>query len=217
MNTGIIGDIYRAACRGTLYGQEIVHITYWTQTTTNTSGIDSRRQLSQSLANAWVGLISPQQIPGFALQDVTITDVVAFGDTSGEDIFDGDPLPGAGTSTMTVGCPPATAVIGRKRTPLIGRKYRGRNYYTGLPIGSTSLGQLTGAALTAWTAAVSGFIAATPGFGGDNTPIFSPCIVGALTVNEAGKPLTYRNTQITSTDVDPILRQQRRREIGVGA
>lgn len=217
MNTGIVGDIYRVACRGELFGQEVVHVTYWLQSTPNTSGISSRRQLSQFLANAWVGNLSPLQTPSFSIIDVTVTDVVPFGDTSGEDVFSDNPLPFAGTSTLTVTCPPATAVVGRKRTSLIGRKFRGRNYYTGIPIGSTSLGQLTNSGLTGWTAGVSAFIAPFNGFGGDNTPTFLPLIVGVLTTNEAGKPLTYRSTQVTSTDVDPILRQQRRREIGVGA
>lgn len=216
-NTGIVGDVYRAAVVGHLFGQEIVHVSFWQQSTPNTSGLDSRRQLSQAIANAWAGNISPQQATTMVIEDVTITDVVPFGSTSGEDVFDGDPLPSAGTSTLGVSCPPATAVVARKRTGFIGRKYRGRNYYAGIPVGSTSVGQLTSGALAAWTAAVSALIVNQPGFGGDGTPVFVPVIVGVATKDEGGHPLSYRVTQVTATDVDPVLRQQRRREIGVGA
>jgi len=216
MNTGVNGDVYKAALVGTLFGQEVVVTSYWRQSGANTSDADSRTALASAIGTSCNGNMAPQLSNSLVFNTAQIRDVVPFGDTVGGVDYTGGDFPFPGSVTTSVAAPPSTAVVTRKRTAVLGRKGRGRNYWPGVPMGSTSIGQLTSGAFAAWTTAWTAFLQTLTLSSGGGSVAFNPVIVGIDTKDEAGHALTYRVTDITSADVDPVLRQQRRREIGVG-
>lgn len=105
---------------------------------------------------------------------------------------------------LSVSAPPTVAATVTKQTPLAGRAFRGRIFVPGVPIGVTQDGVLTGTGLANLQIAVAAF---------DNTITdpnnndYEPCLFSRAT----GTPTT-----LVAVRANPILRSQRRREVGVG-
>jgi len=160
MNAGVDGDIYKAGIVGSLFAQEVVVTSFWKQSGANTSDADSRTALATALADTANGNMAPLLSNSLTINTIQIRDVVVPPDTVGGIDFVGGALPFPGSVTTSVSAPPSTAVVTRKRTAVLGRAGRGRNYWPGVPMGSTSLGKITAGALAAWTAGWSGMLAA---------------------------------------------------------
>jgi hypothetical protein len=144
------------------------------------------------------------------------------------------PSSGAGTGGVALGTAENAIVSGvvRWRTPQAGKHHRGRTYFGPIAAPWQSNGLLVAAGVTALTAYKDVMVAAY----GQTTPV--PRTTWCMTIyskpfdhGEYGYP-TGRNptrtffypqdyngnsTNVTTGAVDPVLRNQRRRQIGVGA
>lgn len=215
-NTGIVGDVYKAGIVSNLFSQEVVNVLHYRQASANGTIEDSRTQLAKAIwSNIVLGALKPLVCNTLHFERIDIRDVIAPPGTVGGIDWYPDPNSQAGSVTTTC-CPPTVAVVIRKRTTLLGRAYRGRAFFAGIPIGSTSLGLLSEAAQAAWEADLTSALAVTINSGETGGPDFAPVLVGALRAVQPGPITSYRVTPIVSADLDPVLRVQRRREIGVG-
>jgi len=211
----MIGDVFRVAVVGGLYSQQIVGVYHYQQTTNNTSGLTE----VESLARAFNLLVLPDIM---AMQ----TSDMQYGVIESRSfVLPGGVLVGFDLTVTETGdvdpptLPPSVAVVIRKRTSRLGRKYRGRNYITAIPIAFVQDGQLvTGSGVPAIVNAAATAILAAIAWTTSGSPTFVPGI-GAYDLDPAPPhaPTAVRFTALNATAFDPILRQQRRREIGVGA
>lgn len=110
---------------------------------------------------------------------------------------------------IAVACPPSVTANTQRNRGIIGRTNRQRTYWAGIPISSVDQGRITNLAIANWQSFAAKLVQDLP------TPTvgqnFQPCICD-LTV--PGDATNIR--LLTVATVDPILRSQRRREIGVG-
>lgn len=110
----------------------------------------------------------------------------------------------AGPGTIgTFAAPSSVAAVLKKKTALAGRKYRGRFFLPGVPLSVIADSQLTAGGVTSFAAMATllqGNIVNAAG-------TFNPVIFHRAS-------LTFDN--ITSVTVDPVLRNQRRRQVGRG-
>ena len=143
------------------------------------------------------------------------------------------PSSGAGTGGQALGPSEDTSVCGvvRWRTPQAGKSFRGRNYFGPIAAAWRTNGLLATAGVTALTAykdaMISGYGATTPpGVGWVMTVYSRPYdqgeygyVVGSGAQREMHFPPDYNgnSTNVTLGAIDPVLRSQRRRQIGVGA
>lgn len=207
-----VGDHFRLALLGGLAGQSIVSVWHYRQSTANTSAVNDVTSLANAFDDA---LLSTN-----ALLDPLSHDV-------GYGIIESRSFPLPGTppvgfdkkvaylgSIATPALPPSVAAVIRRRTQYLGRAYRGRIFLAGLAAASVAGGIITaGGVLTDLVTLATAM----------QTPIFaaaagSPTFVPELCkVVGPGPIYSYKANDITSTFVDPTLRSQRRREVGVGA
>jgi hypothetical protein len=128
------------------------------------------------------------------------------------------PLPRAFTVSLSLATPGTAAaptvtlnacMTITKQTAFAGRKYRGRWFVSGLPTAATAGGQLTAAALTNFQGLANALAEDLTDTDGTvwNTVLLHGRIPGT------GSP-TY--TPIVNARANPILRNQRRRQIGIG-
>lgn len=200
-----IDGIVAVDCWGTLYGQATRTKFVYKNTSPAIRSADNdfqprftaehqtfvRAVLSQdwTITNQRVYVYNPG--PGFT--------VVAFKDYA----------QAASGSILSAGCPPTVAGVVRKRTGAIGRANRGRWYFPAVPVASVLSGQFTAGALTNWnTLAGQLSMKLTNGFMVD---WFTPQLAR---YSSTGALINVQD--ITACATDPILRSQRRREIGVG-
>lgn len=111
--------------------------------------------------------------------------------------------PGAGTLTGAA-CPPTTAIVIRKRTINAGRTGRGRIFIPGVPFSATLNGRLVDAQFEDWDSYADNFQFPITFNGRTATPIVY-----------STKSAVNRGV-ILDCNFDPILRVQRRREVGRG-
>lgn len=206
-----VGDIFRLAHVGGYLGQSLVNVHHYRQTTANSSGMGE----PESLARAFNLSI----VPALAL---LLTDHVSWGAIEAR-TFNAPGVPITGydlTLSSTgaidnVGCPPTVAIVVRKKTGFLGRKYRGRSFFAGMPIADIDSGKIAPGKIADWQDFADTL--ATPitwSLGG--SPTFTP-VIAALDGSVIVAPVGVRWNTVTSCLVDDILRSQRRREIGVGS
>lgn len=144
------------------------------------------------------------------------------------------PTSGTGTGGQALGTAEDAVVSGviRWRTPQAGKSHRGRNYMGPLAQAWRENGRLSSAAVTALTAYKEAMVTAY----GQTSPIprTSWCLTvysrpynegeygyvkgtGASRVMFFPPDYNGNSTNVTDGAIDPILRTQRRRQIGVGA
>jgi hypothetical protein len=208
-----VGDVFKVAASGDLYGQLIVNVFHYQQQTGNSSGLSE----VESLARAWNDQVFPDLLAtvGESMQYGTIearSFVPAGGVLVGFDL----PVTGVGELDDPT-LPPTVAVVIRKRTGRLGRRYRGRNYFAGVAASDVASGALvtSGGTPTRWGALATAILASIV-WTATGSPTFIP-VVAALDPSVVVTPVGVRATPVTTTFLDQILRSQRRREIGVGA
>jgi hypothetical protein len=115
--------------------------------------------------------------------------------------------------------PSQDAVVIGLRTGRKGGRYRGRFYLPGVAEGGTTAGRLTGAQLTAVQGLAQALID-TWGPGGSvpayRLVVYSPPSPPFVPKTAPPARLGVIKTPILSTDLDEVIRTQRRRAIGVG-
>lgn len=206
-----IGDIFRVALVGGLNAQQIVNTFYYQQSTANTTGSPDNQEMAEAFNSSVMGPIS-----NAASQDAQwgVIESRLF-------IPPGGPITGYDKAITVLGqvaedaAPPTVAVVCRKLTAFLGRKYRGRNFFAGIPITHITSGKINSGAMSLWQDVVDAITSAiTHGVSG--SPNFIPQIA-ALDSSVIVAPVGVRHTQVTGGFLDLTLRSQRRREIGVGA
>jgi hypothetical protein len=207
----MVGDSFRIATVGKLFNQAVVNTFYYQQTTNNASGASDFSQLFDALdSNIFPPLAS------CVTADVTwgVAEirrmVIPPAAPTGED-FDMNRFGGIATPTL----PPANCVVIRRKTGFLGRKYRGRIYVPGIPSAWVTNGQLTNATGLIAFDNLAAVLRQPIASGGANPTTFTP-VLATLVPGVPPNPATLRVNTIVNTFVDPVLRVQRRREIGVG-
>jgi hypothetical protein len=208
-----VGDPFKVALVGGLYGQSIVNVFHYQQSTANTSTLSD----VESLARAFNDQVVPD-VQGAVSEDMQYGTVEARSFVPPGGVLLGFDLSIVGNGAgAQPGLPPASAVVIRKRTARLGRKYRGRNYFAGVPADDVAAGALVtgGGTPTRWGAVATAMLANIV-WTAAGSPTFIP-VIAALDPSVIVAPVGVRVQPITSTFLDTVLRQQRRREIGVGA
>lgn len=193
------GDIVEHRLIGTLFGQTVMMTEhYLIGTGTPATGdladfqdawLDERwaEDLSVSVSVDLIGVTSEAQVI-FPVRKV-VNDVP------------GNPTGGQKTGSSV---PPSTAVVLRKRTVLAGPAHRGRIFVPGIPFEDTAAGQVDVAVRPDWQGLANGVTNQIEFAGRVARPIIWSTQTG---VNRG---------EITQGVLDPVLRTQRRREIGKG-
>lgn len=142
------------------------------------------------------------------------------------------PQTGAGTGTGGGTAEELVASANIKwRTHIAGKRFRSRNYIGPVPTGWMSDGRLILAAVTAYTAYITPVLT---NWGSATVPAVTQALTvysrpynmgeyqyatrktGSLTV-ETPPDYAGNSTNVTTGTVDPVIRSQRRRQLGVGA
>lgn len=206
-----VSSVYRVATKGTYRQQKVQWGVHLQQKTSEGSPTD--------IAQAWVAVVIPLLVAATSV-DVN-WDSVLVTDTSPSGLLQYElpltqPSPGAITGDSL---PTQCAVVVSLLSNVKGRRTRGRFYLPGISETDTTQGNLVGPQLTAIQALANGLEA---NFGVSNVSALYKLVVWSPvdTVAPPPKPFKPRPTQmitdITSYRVDPIIRTQRRRAIGVG-
>lgn len=111
--------------------------------------------------------------------------------------------------------PPANAAVFSLRTPNKGRRYRGRFYLSGIERTFGNAGQVDGAGLTALQALATA-LDARYGVGGTSAD-YRMVVHSPEDLTAEPPRVGTITTDVTSIVVDPVIRTQRRRQIGVGS
>lgn len=206
-----VGDIFRTAIIGALNAQSVVNVQHWRQSTANSSGLSEVESLARGVDRSIVEQMALYQS----------NDVIYGAIESRTFNAPGVPISGYDLAISRAGgiespaCPPTVAVVVRKRTAYLGRKYRGRNYIAGIPVESVEVGQVNAGALSDWVD-TAGLFSQSITWTTGGSPTFQP-VIAALDGSVIVAPVGVRWNVIISSALDRVLRSQRRREIGVGA
>jgi hypothetical protein len=223
--------------RGRSFGQDIVNVLHF-----EASGAQELLIPTDSDKQAWAQAVAAGWISGqrtaFLSQkpvDYTLLDVVAQvveknGVGHGKLAETENAMSVAGAVTQNAENNIDAAVI-RFKSVASGKHSRGRMYYGPLNPDMTSQGQLVSAVITALGVIFNGLLTAysgaTPTDGALLTVYSRPLhageqqwtvrIGGTLTVKSNPTAYAGNSNNVTAVQVDPIVRSQRRREIGVGS
>jgi hypothetical protein len=205
-------DVVKVRTRGTLLGSRVewgVHIRYVTV------GANA-----QDLASSWVATVVPAMLAAVSQDsnwtNVTISDTNPTGSET-VDLPITQPSPGTLTGDSL---PPQDAAVVSLRTGIKGGRRRGRFYLPGLSETFQVDGRLTGTQLTNIQALIQAILNAYGPSGTESDyrlVVYSPeKLTFAPPRVPKPRPGTL-TTQVTGWVVDPVIRTQRRRAIGVGA
>jgi len=207
----MIGDTYRVAVIASLHGQETINTFYYTQTAG--SGLENL-ELATTLVNGILASAWWTYYLSFHSDEWTCTRMeVAHVSNTGPgsallsptweiDVTDAD-----GT-TVSSSLPSSMAFVVRRRTFLPGRRGYGRVYLCGFPVAwevDSAVNTGLAAFVTAWTGLAANINADLTNTGITWSPRHYSPSLGAVRANV-----------IRQWSYDSVLRNQRRRQIGVG-
>lgn len=207
-----VGDHFRLALVGTYAAQQIVNVFHYRQTTVNVSGNTDVNELASAFS-------------GGTLTDLLAATVNAYtANTIESRTF---PLPGIALMGVDVpvgltgdlatpGMPPSVAVVLKRLTAFLGRKYRGRIFLVGCPRTAVTGGTITDAGQLTLYSNFSARLNSAITSGNAGAPTFQPEL-NVVVPLVPGPGFGYRATDVTNAVVTTILRSQRRREVGVGS
>lgn len=210
-----VNAAYRCAVGFGYCGQQMFNIFGYQQQDGNTTGDTDMNQLGKAIDTVLVPSLATLWCDSLSYGFVEIRRVTAVG--APIDGIDFELTPGFGT-VEEPGVPPSVGVVIRRRTPFLGRKYRGRIFIAGLPQTYETAGRLIGTSpnSVAIAAAVAVIISGTIVSGDSGAPTFRPVLLARDALVVGGDNPGWRVTPVTTAVADPILRSQRRREVGVG-
>lgn len=201
------GDICELVIGGRYLGADMLTILGFRQRAGG--GGDTFAALVTDFKVAAQGHFVTSKSTGFTITTYKVVDVVPGTGATYEETP--SPTP-AGTDGATPG-PPATAAVTTWQTALKGRSYRGRTYHGGYGTGAFPSGVVVASVQTA-ISAFSNYCITRWGPSGTSTE-WEIGVISRVS-GGVGRP-TPIFTPITGWSSDWIARQQRRREIGVGA
>lgn len=208
-----VGDVFRVSVRGTIFAQLNVNTFWYQQASANTSGDADVVQVVKAFNQVAHPVLAAMQTSDLAYDAIEGRTVPDRG--GAPTLYELAPTIDAGLAEDPT-MPPAVALCVRRRTAFVGRKYRGRIYVGAIPRAAVTGGSVSGGYL-AFASAMASMIASVIASSDTGAPNFIPILVGRDLPNVTTHPFGYRVTPIVSGDYDFRLRQQRRREIGVGA
>jgi hypothetical protein len=193
-----VNDTFSVVLRGRLHGQTILQVLHYRETTAGVgnaavalaTAIDGTipSKLKDALSNEWEHLdVTAQKIHPLPVL-TPATVATAAG-------------PGLNAVPST---PSSVAAVITKRTPFAGPGFRGRSYFAGVPTTSETDSELNGVGLIDFGNLGDALIADQT----NGAYTWSPCLWNR-TLNVA--------TFITGRTVQPVLRNQRRRQVGRGS
>lgn len=208
----MIGDVFRVAYLQKLFGQLIVNTFGYRQSTANATVNSDQSELATAFQVNIVDAIANATAAGLTAGTLEVRTVPPFGDPiTGVDI----PLVVAGNREDPP-CPPTVAVVIRRRTSFLGRRFRGRIYIAGIAAADQASGVIAGVDPLANFAAVAAAIGGPIASANVGAPSFEPVLIGRIPAQRSLPQTGWLITPITSADKDNTLRSQRRREIGRG-
>jgi len=194
-------DIHRVVIEGTLHAQTVQTVLHYL--TTVDTGLSPVAQAT-ALAARVAAIVVPQ-LKSIQSAEYAHTRIIV------QKIFPLPPrLPIINTTALGAGSvagsslPCADCAVITKRTIFAGRKYRGRIFVPGVPVTSELDSQLSPAALTTWQAVADAINVAL---------VQAPGDTWAMTLWHKS---TSTNDVVTQLIARPILRSQRRRQVGRG-
>lgn len=200
-----VNDVYETILtwRNITRRDRYVNVLHWKCSVTDAITSDEEG-ITTKVQSLFATNVLPTLSTFIALERVLTQRVYPLPRTAGFYIDHGDADIGTQVGDML---PPACAVVMRKRTPLAGRAFRGRMFVVGMVEADQVNGVWSGANWNAMAIAVGTIISsglASAG-GGSYIPGIGP------------KAITDDNfVPVTSYFADPVVRSQRRREVGVG-
>ena len=215
------GNVVKLAMQGTLYGQEVITVLHFVPV--SDSDTDS---LDAAIQAGWIATSKLDQTANFTYLQNEYTIVQPAGPAS--IIYT---MPGGlvGTQSTNLNMDPAAAIVVTKRTALAGRRFRGRIYLASIPTAFYQNGSLVPANQTTMQTHYNSITTYfTSGAGSNWTPVVyhdriknplwqpNSALAGFDPRKTIEDPGGFSVQEITTLQVEPIIRSQRRREVGRG-
>lgn len=202
-----LGDLYEIVLAGRLHNQEIRNVFHYELTAITGAGgapdADAAQAASAAGESLW-NLIRVNTSNEASCYGILAQRVLPTPRTAGHARTPATILGAIAGSSL----PSAVAVIIKKKTQYVGKSYRGRTYFAGIPVVQELDSVITTPAFDAWTVVATGM----------NQVLTGASINGrqyGWTPKVWSKKQGVRTT-ITSCVVDQVLRTQRRRQVGKG-
>jgi hypothetical protein len=195
-----VNDTFRVILEQTLHNQKVVSVLHYRETATAPVNAEGATGLAARVAAIIVPALKGIQSVELVHDRVVVQHFhpppvnvpVLNATAAGPGGVAGDSLPTEVTAVIT------------KTTPYAGPKYRGRMYVAGVPVSSENNSQLSAAALIAWNAAAAAMMVTLTSPAGDDWDM--------IVWHKATSTFDY----VSSLMARPVLRSQRRRQIGKG-
>lgn len=204
----LAGDIMEVVFQGRLHGQQIRNVRHYR--IANIAGpsqapeVDAATALAGAMETFW-NILVPLVSNEFSMLGILVQRIFPLPRTVGVIRV---PANGTGQAAGN-SLPTAVAVVTRLTTAFAGRKYRGRNYWCGIPATAETDSELTAGAIIAWEGVQDALtLPLQPAAINGRTYTFQPVILNRPTMT---------TTDIVGGTVDSVLRTQRRRQVGKGA
>lgn len=191
-------DVYRLTVLGRLHNQRIIQVHHYRQTTTEPGDNSAQLTAAWRVANEpslLACLSNEYSQEGYLTQRIHPLPVNAAYEL---------PTPSLNGSVVVSSLPSSVAAVTTKRTLFAGPKYRGRNYYAGVPTTHELDSKLTASAMNLWGTYASNLEVPLVSLGGIS---FTPVLFHRS---------TSTNTTVFTCIARDILRNQRRRQVGRG-
>jgi len=210
-----VNAAYRVAVTGGLFSQLVVNTFGYQQMDGNTTGDSDMTQLGKAIDAVIVPNLYTVQGDLMIYAFAEIRRVAPAGGPI--DGLDFTLTPGNGAIEEPP-LPPSCAVVIRRKTSFLGRKYRGRIYIPGVAQTLTANGVvLAGAGGMNQMNALALILQGTIVSGDTGGPTWRPVLLARDASVTGGDNPGWRVNPVTLCQADNKLRSQRRREIGVGA
>jgi len=209
-----LNSVFKVAIVGTYFGQEIVLTSHYRQTLANTSVESDTDSLAVAVQEDVLPSLIQCCVFDMIFNRIEVRSLVPPGGVLlGTDLALTED--NVGTQDAT-GMPPSVAIVLRRRTAQLGRKYRGRQYLPATPLDWLQDGGVDPTAAAAQPLTYANTLKAVVQHTGvSGSPTFAP-VIAALDGTAITPTPGVRNTLITSVEVDLVYRNQRRRQAGVG-
>jgi hypothetical protein len=201
-------DIFRLRVHCRLHGGEVINVLHFVDEFG--VAVNGSQELANDFRTNMEATLKARASTEFALEYVEVVKLVPYGEGPALSLW-----PGNTFGTVTGGCPSGSlAEVVTLYTAKVGRRFRGRMYLAGMVTSALSGGSITSTQSTRTQAFVTALMtryAAVGTAGQFRLGIWSRLIAGP-------EPpwTTDAFTRVTSATVRTVIRNQRRRQLGVG-